>query len=75
MTTDKTKKKQDGHDIAAENELYFPEYIKAQKEEEDPENINYKGRIMTAEERMEYENDLEKKNVEDYGDKYMNPGK
>lgn len=58
----------------AENELYFPEYIKPVKEEEDPESIDYKGADMSEDERMEYEEEKACK-TEDYDDRYMGNAK
>lgn len=61
-------------EMKRENELYFPEYLKAVKEEADPENIDYRGLDATEDERMVY--DGEKAcSGEDYGDVYMKTAK
>lgn len=60
-------------EIDPENELYYPNYIKSVKEEDDPETIDFKGTDPTEdEEALGFaEGDVQKKDMEDYNNNYL----
>ena len=66
-------KKNVAPEINTENELYYPNYIKSVKEEDDPETIDFKGTDPTEDEEalVFAEGDVQKKETEDYNNNYL----